>query len=40
MIAAFKGGEAVAMGIDLPNYNVRVDEIAPAVQAALARDFA
>jgi hypothetical protein len=40
MIAAFKRGDAVAMGIDLPQYDVRVDEIAPEVQASLARDFA
>ncbi|MCS6945266.1 MAG: DUF3501 family protein [Sutterellaceae bacterium] len=40
MIAAFKAGAAVAIGIDHPNYQARVDEIAPQVQAALARDFA
>ncbi|MGE5339490.1 MAG: DUF3501 family protein [Gemmatimonadota bacterium] len=40
MIATFKGGGAVAMGIDHPQYRARVDEIAPQVQAALARDFA
>jgi hypothetical protein len=40
MIDAFKRGNPVAIGIDLPAYNVRVDEIAPEVQAALARDFA
>ncbi len=40
MVAAFKGGAAVAVGIDHPNYRARVDEIAPEVQAALARDFA
>jgi hypothetical protein len=40
MIAAFKGGAAIAAGIDHPNYQVRLEEIAPAVQAALARDFA
>jgi len=39
-IEAFKRGNPVALGIDLPVYNVRVDEIAPEVQAALARDFA
>jgi hypothetical protein len=39
-IAAFKGGAAVAMGIDHPAYAVRVDEVAPQVQTALARDFA
>ena len=40
MIAAFKSTSPVAIGIDLPVYDVRVDEIAPEVQSALARDFA
>ena len=40
MIASFKGGAAVAVGIDHPNYTSRIDELAPEVQAALARDFA
>ena len=40
MIAAFKGGAAVAMGIDHAQYRARVDEIAPEAQAALAKDFA
>jgi hypothetical protein len=40
MIDAFKRGEPVAIGIDHPNYRARIDEIAPQVQAALARDFA
>jgi hypothetical protein len=40
MIAAFKGGAAVAMGIDHALYRARVEEIAPQVQASLARDFA
>jgi hypothetical protein len=40
MIAALKGGAALAVGIDHPNCTVRVDEVAPSVQAALARDFA
>jgi hypothetical protein len=40
MIASFKAGAAVAAGIDHPNYTVRVDEVAPAVQTALVRDFA
>jgi hypothetical protein len=40
MIAAFKDASPVAMGIDMPAYDVRVEEIAPEVQAALARDFA
>ena len=38
-IAAFKGGAAVAIGIDHPNYAVRLDEVAPQVQSALAQDF-
>jgi hypothetical protein len=40
MIKAFKGGAAIAAGIDHPHYQVRLDEIAPAVQVALASDFA
>ena len=40
MIASFKGGAAVAIGIDHAGYAVRVDEVAPDVQTALARDFA
>jgi hypothetical protein len=40
MNASFKGGAAVAVGIDHPNYTSRIDELAPEVQAALARDFA
>ncbi|HEX7157236.1 MAG TPA: DUF3501 family protein [Burkholderiaceae bacterium] len=39
-IDAFKGGEAVALGIDHPRYSARIDEIAPDVRAALAKDFA
>jgi hypothetical protein len=39
-IAAFKQGAAVALGVDHPNYSMRLDEVAPQVQAALARDFA
>lgn len=39
-IGAFRGGRSVAVGIDHPQYGARVDEIAPAVQGALARDFA
>jgi hypothetical protein len=40
MIASFKGGAAVAVGIDHPGYASRIDELAPEVQAALAKDFA
>jgi hypothetical protein len=40
MIASFKAGAAVAVGVDHVNYLVRVDEVAPAVQTALVRDFA
>lgn len=40
MIAAFKAGAAVAMGIDHPHTTLRIDEVAPAVQTALVRDFA
>jgi len=39
MIKAFLGGEAMAMGIDLPAYNHRVDEIAPETQSSLMGDF-
>jgi hypothetical protein len=40
MIDALKKGAALAVGIDHPNYPVRVDEVAPNVQAALVKDFA
>jgi hypothetical protein len=40
MIAALKKGAALAVGIDHPNYAVRVDEVAPNVQTALVEDFA
>ena len=40
MIASFKGGAAMAIGCDHASYGVRVDEIAPAVQTSLVRDFA
>jgi len=39
-IAAFRGGRSIAVGIDHPQYQVRVDEIAAEVQGSLARDFA
>jgi hypothetical protein len=38
-IRAFQQGAAVALGVDHPNYAVRLDEVAPEVQACLARDF-
>ncbi len=38
-ITAAKQGAALAMGIDHPNYTVRLDEVAPEVQSALVRDF-
>lgn len=38
-INAFKQGAAVALGVDHPGYTARVDEVAPQVQAALAKDF-
>ena len=40
MIAALKSGAALAVGIDHANYPVRVDEVAPNVQASLVKDFA
>jgi hypothetical protein len=39
-IAAFRQGRSVAVGIDHPGYQARVDEIAAEVQGSLARDFA
>ena len=39
MIAAFKQGAAVAIGVDHASYAVRLDEVAPEIQASLARDF-
>ena len=39
MIAAFRQGAAVALGVDHANYSVRIDEVAPEVQASLAKDF-
>jgi len=39
MIDGLKKGAALAVGIDHPNYPVRVDEVAPNVQAALVKDF-
>lgn len=39
-IATFGHGATVALGVDHPNYAARLDEIAPEVQASLARDFA
>lgn len=39
MIRAFQQGAAVALGVDHPNYSVRLAEVAPEVQASLARDF-
>jgi Protein of unknown function (DUF3501) len=38
-IRAFQQGAAVGLGVDHPNYAVRLDEIAPEIQASLARDF-
>ena len=40
MIAGLREGAALAVGIDHPNYPVRVDEVAPNVQTALVGDFA
>ncbi len=38
MIDAVKSGHSIAMGVDHPAYNVRIDEIAPETQGALAED--
>ena len=40
MIAAIKNGAAIAMGVDHPKYNYRVDEIDPETQGSLTADFA
>ena len=39
MIGAIKKGAALALGIDHPDCAVRIDEVAPQVQSALAEDF-
>ena len=39
VIRAFQQGAPVALGVDHPNYAVRLDEVAPEVQASIARDF-
>jgi len=38
MIDSVKSGHSIAMGVDHPAYNVRIDEIAPETQGALAED--
>lgn len=38
MVAAIKAGEPIAVGIDLPAYDFRVDEIAPETQGSLTKD--
>jgi hypothetical protein len=40
MVAALKRGAALAIGLDHPHYGVRLDEVAPEVQASLAGDLA
>ena len=40
MIGGIRGAEPLAIGIDHPKYDVRLDEVAPQVQVALAKDFA
>ena len=39
MIASAKQGEAIAVGIDLPAYNVHVEKISAETQASLVGDF-
>jgi hypothetical protein len=39
MIKAIKAGAPIAMGVDHPKYNFRVDEIDPETQGALTQDF-
>ena len=40
MIAAFKAGRDVAIGVDHPNYRAEVAQLPAAVHAALQADFA
>jgi len=40
MIADFKAGRGVALGIDHPHYRVRIEALPAEVRAALAADFA
>ena len=40
MIAALKGGAGLSMGVDHPNYQVSIIDIAPAAKAALLQDLA
>jgi hypothetical protein len=40
MISALKGGAALAIGIDHPQYSVAVDPVAQATRDALVKDFA
>jgi hypothetical protein len=39
MIAAFRSGTTVSMGIDHPNYRAEVGALSPVVQDSLASDF-
>jgi len=39
MIAALKGGAALAAGVDHPQYDHRVEPLPPALRDALVRDF-
>jgi hypothetical protein len=39
MVAAFKAGATVAMGVDHPNYRAEVGAIPPPVEQSLASDF-
>jgi hypothetical protein len=40
MIATAKTGETIAVGIDLPAYDFRVDEVGPETQGMLLADLA
>jgi Protein of unknown function (DUF3501) len=40
MIAAFRGGKKVALGVDHPRYEARIEPLPDEVRKALARDFA
>jgi hypothetical protein len=39
-LAAARAGQALAVGVDHPEYAVRIEALAPAVHASLLRDFA
>jgi hypothetical protein len=40
MVAALRGGAALAMGVDHPNYSAAVARVADAMRASLMADLA